>query len=244
MDTPQHFRTAINGFRREDVVRYLEYLNAKHTTEINRYVSEIDTLRKDLSKLQEAQGDAPEETAENQDLTELRRQLEESQAARKTLEEKVSSLEAAPAAEKDPEEDADLKAILEENDSLRARCKELEEKAAQQEKACADLKEELVTLKASEDVPAKNLAEQELEAYRRAERAERVANEKADVIYNRTNSVLDEASGKIEGASAELSQLAEKINGQLQQMQYSINSSKIALKSAVDTMQALRADNK
>ena len=36
MDAPQNFRTAINGFRREDVVRYLEYLNAKHMTEVNQ----------------------------------------------------------------------------------------------------------------------------------------------------------------------------------------------------------------
>ena len=36
MSAPQNFRSAFNGFNREDVVRYLEYINTKHTTQVNQ----------------------------------------------------------------------------------------------------------------------------------------------------------------------------------------------------------------
>ena len=45
MPAPQNFRSAFNGFNREDVVRYLEYINAKHTAEVNQLTSEADYLR-------------------------------------------------------------------------------------------------------------------------------------------------------------------------------------------------------
>ena len=44
--TQQTFRSALNGFNREDVVRYIEYLNSVHTAEINQLNSELDFLRK------------------------------------------------------------------------------------------------------------------------------------------------------------------------------------------------------
>ena len=45
MAAPKNFRSAFNGFNREDVVRYLEYINAKHTAEINQLTGEADYLR-------------------------------------------------------------------------------------------------------------------------------------------------------------------------------------------------------
>ena len=45
MAQQQTFRSAFNGFNREDVVRYIEYLNAQHAAEINRLQSELDFLR-------------------------------------------------------------------------------------------------------------------------------------------------------------------------------------------------------
>ena len=40
-----NFRSSINGFNRDDVVHYIEYLNTKHTAEINQMNSELDYLR-------------------------------------------------------------------------------------------------------------------------------------------------------------------------------------------------------
>ena len=223
MDTPQSFRTAINGFRRDDVVRYLEYLNAKHQTEMKRLTADNDALREEISHLMEQH--PSEDPASAQELEDVKLKLETALADKKALEETVSSLQKA-AAEIPLSQSEALKEAQTDNLALQERC--------------ALLQKQLKELK--EEQAQKDLNSQELEAYRRAERAERIANEKADLIYHRANSILDEASGKIEGASADLGELAEKINSQLQQMQYSINSSKIALKSAVDTMHALRTE--
>lgn len=44
----QNFRTAFNGFHRDDVVRYIEELNAKHKTEVNRLKSDLKHLQEKL----------------------------------------------------------------------------------------------------------------------------------------------------------------------------------------------------
>ena len=51
MAAPQNFRTAFNGFHKEDVVRYLEYINSKHTNQVNQLTAEAEELRKQLEKL-------------------------------------------------------------------------------------------------------------------------------------------------------------------------------------------------
>lgn len=40
----QTFRTAFNGFHKEDVVRYLDYLNHKHQNQVNQLQTELDEL--------------------------------------------------------------------------------------------------------------------------------------------------------------------------------------------------------
>ena len=60
MTMPQNFRSAFNGFNREDVVRYIEYINSRHNTEINVLKSELDLLQTrlrdipDVSALEES----------------------------------------------------------------------------------------------------------------------------------------------------------------------------------------------
>lgn len=45
MAAPQNFRSAFNGFNREDVVHYLEYINTKHNNQINQLTAENQELR-------------------------------------------------------------------------------------------------------------------------------------------------------------------------------------------------------
>ena len=45
MAAQMNFRSALNGFNRDDVVHYIEYLNAKHTAEVNQLKSELEFLR-------------------------------------------------------------------------------------------------------------------------------------------------------------------------------------------------------
>ena len=42
----QNFRSAFNGFNREDVVHYIEFLNSKHAADLNQLNAELEYLRK------------------------------------------------------------------------------------------------------------------------------------------------------------------------------------------------------
>lgn len=55
------FRTAFNGFNREDVVHYIEFLNKKNTVLVNQLKSENQALKDELAALRKA-GD-PEKDA-------------------------------------------------------------------------------------------------------------------------------------------------------------------------------------
>ena len=109
MAAVQRFRSAFNGFNREDVVHYIEYLNNQHKSQTEQLNTQLQAA---LAK-------------------------------------------ATP---------ADLQAQL---DAALAKCDELEQQLAQ------------ARLEAEKAVSS---AEAELEAYRRAERAERLAKERAQQI--------------------------------------------------------------
>lgn len=191
MEAPQNFRSAFNGFNREDVVRYLEYLNAKHNTQINQLNTEAQTLRQQVAKLEEELAAKPAVQDQSQEVKGLNAQLE------------------AAAAEKE---------------ALEAKCTELEQLLDEQSAPDA----------------APSLAEQELEAYRRAERAERIATQRADQIYDSVDAVLAQASGKIDGVSADLGAMADQVSAQLRQLESAVSISKLALQEAVETMNSLR----
>ena len=45
MAAPQNFRSALNGFNREDVVHYLEYINTKYQNQIDQLIAENQELQ-------------------------------------------------------------------------------------------------------------------------------------------------------------------------------------------------------
>ena len=51
MNEPQTFRSAFNGFHREDVVNHIAYMTTKHETLVKELRSENDTLRTELEDL-------------------------------------------------------------------------------------------------------------------------------------------------------------------------------------------------
>ena len=76
MSTPQNFRSAFNGFNREDVVHYLEYISTKHSNQINQLTSENQELRSALEQ-KPAMDQALLVEALQDQCTELTAQLEE-----------------------------------------------------------------------------------------------------------------------------------------------------------------------
>lgn len=195
MAAPQNFRSAFNGFNREDVVHYLEYINTKHNNQLNQLTAENQELR---AAVQQPSQDLQELVASLQaQCAELTAQLEAEKATNAELTEKLEALE--------------------------ARCSELENAEAP---AAAD------TLS--------TLASEELETYRRAERIEREAKERADLVYYQANGVLSEATAKVEGISSDITDIADQVMRQLTQLQMAVSSSKQALQDATSIMNTIR----
>jgi ElaB/YqjD/DUF883 family membrane-anchored ribosome-binding protein len=189
----QTFRNALGGFNREDVVHYIEYLNAQHAAEISQLNSELTFLR------DKAEHEIPV-------LAEL----------------------------------ANLK-----NDELveqqAARIRELFDRCQEQEKQIEQLKAELQ--QAQQQPPVnKPRMEDELEAYRRAERIERLARERAEQVYHQTNAVLADATVKVDEAAALIAQLSDKFVGELSELQAAVAGSNQSLRNAVATMYAIRPE--
>ena len=99
------------------------------------------------------------------------------------------------------------------------------------EARCAELEEQLASggqlVVASED--------NELETYRRAERAERLARDRAAQIYAQANAALADATVKVEAISDGMSALTEQFNAQLQ-------DGKKQLQEAVASLYAIRPE--
>lgn len=244
MATPFTFRSAFHGFHREDVIHYIEYLTAKHTAQINELNAEIDYLRSQLEDIT-PDADFPEQMMD----------------AQLQVEEELNQLENGNPVPQQPEE---LPA-QEDNRSrfaipeLQARCAALEKelaaareqflpaeplpdpRVAELEARCAALEAERdQALAALEQSRQQDHAALELETYRRAERTERIARERAEQIYHKTNGVLSQATIQVDGAACEIGEMADHVVEQLKLLQQAVLGSRQALADAAETMYALR----
>ena len=190
-----NFRTSFNGFNREDVVHYIEYMNTKHAGEISQLNSELDYLRT--------------------------RQVE------------------LPAPDADQEETIALQAtrIRELFDRCKALEEELEALKAEKEQLIAQANKPVEEPKA--EVP-KSCVEEELEAYRRAERAERYARERAENLYRQATGALADATIKVDDAANQVAQMSDKVIAQLAELQEVVAGSKQSLRDAAATMYTIR----
>ena len=197
MSTPQNFRSAFNGFNREDVVHYLEYINTKHNNQISQLSAENQELRTALEQRPEEDQTELVESLQNQ-CTDLTEQLE----------------------------------------AERNRCAELTARLEALQAQCDALSQQTPPAEPAEVMSA--LATEELEAYRRAERIEREARERAELVYFQANGVLKEASAKVDGISADITDMADQVMLQLTQLQIAVSSSKQALQDASSIMSSIR----
>lgn len=191
----QTFRSALNGFNREDVVRYIEYLNSVHTAEVNQLNSELNFLRNKQPVAAPVVDNGENDALVEQQATRIR--------------------------------------------ELFDRCRELETRLAeaQEEKTHAEEKLQAVLTQQSN---LQNRTNEELEAYRRAERIERQAKERAERLYHQTNGALADASIKVDEAAGQIGQLSDQVMAQLAQLQEAVAGSKQALKDAANTMYTIR----
>lgn len=186
-----NFRSALSGFNKEDVVRYIEYMNTKNASQVNQLLNENEELRNQLSQLA-AVPDLSE------DVAQLTSQVE-------ALTAKLEAVEA---------EKAQLKAEYE------------------------------ALLAGQAEAAAQKLAAQELEAYRRAEQAERAAKVRADQIYQQAIGTLAQATSQVDGAANNFQQVAEAIGNQMLLLQQVVDSGKNALLDAAATLYTISPENK
>ncbi len=137
--------------------------------------------------------------------------------------------------------------------ALEARCRELEQQlsiarqerdealaqreAAEQKLTSARQDREEALLRSCGE---KLEANRELEAYRRAERTERMARERAEQVYSETGTVLTQASNRIEAALRQMTGISQQVTGQLDTLQTAIASSRLALQDAAQTIDKLK----
>lgn len=180
MSATYNFRSAFNGFNREDVVHYIEYINSKNAAQVNQ-------LKSDLAAAQ-------------QESQTLRSGME--------LEAQVAELTAKCAA-------------------LAA---ELEAVTAQRDEAIA------------QQAQLQSRSDEELEAYRRAERMERQAQERTQAMYEKANAIVADATVKVDEASLTISGIADEVAAQLSVLQEAVSGSKQALKDATASLYAIRPE--
>ena len=161
------FRSALNGFNRQDVADYIAYLNNRHT-------SELEQLNNRLQSAQNRQ-----------------------------------------------KEDEDLK-----------------ERLAQAEARCAELEREL-----NQRGEALSTAQEvELETYRRAERMEREAKERADKICQQAYAVLGDATAQAEKVAEEVCDAAQQAVTQIEAYRDAVLNSRDALRKTIESLYNLKPE--
>lgn len=217
------FRSAFHGFNREDVVHYLDYLNKKHDEVLSQLTSEAEALRQKLENVADP--------AETESLKARCDQLE-------------SSLSAAEEEKKALREQAD--ALREELKQAREELKQTQEALSSTQTALSGAQEALRQAQADREADRARFGanqtrqELELEAYRRAERAERMARERADQVYRQTNGVLADATVKVEEAAEQIANISDHVMSQLDLLRSAVNGSKQALADAAAGLYSLK----
>ena len=183
MSTPQSFRSAFNGFNRDDVVKYLEYINSRHHAQVNQLTGENDYLRQQLEAAQAAPG-AQEELQRLQELCASQQaELEELRAVRTAMEARCSGMERE----------------LEEAQEARRRAEEAQRKAEEvQSTVRCGVEQELEAYRRAERM--------ERQARERSEQIYRQTN---SVLADATVQLEDSAGGIFELADQVMGQLEQ-----------------------------------
>ena len=176
MTAPQKFRSALNGFNREDVVHYIEFANSRHEAEVTQLKEQLEFYRKELAVQSVAA-----------------QQAENDRAA--ALEQKCAALEA-------------------ENDNLRQQLTEATQKQSS--------------------------VDEELEAYRRAERAERMAKTRVSQMYAQANAAIADTSANLDVAAENLGKVAQETMEKIQALQAAVTGSKQVISDAAAALGTIR----
>lgn len=262
MSDIQKFRKSMNGFNRHDVVTYIEYLNNKHNAQLiqlnNQLQAALAQPKVDAVVLERLQAENAQLKNEiNLQQAEIA-QLQTQSAAAATGED-TAYLQA---------ENANLQALL---NSLHAENAELKNQLAaapvaapadtesriaavrseyeyqintlknQYEAQLAALREELANRPAAPAVMS-SYAEEELAAYRRAERVERLAMERARQTRQQATNIITQASNQVQEAAKQLEDAAQNIAQQLESYKSTVINAGDVLSTTANALDAIAPD--
>ena len=247
MALQQDFRSAFNGFNREDVVHYIEQVNAKHNAEVSRLNADIQYLQDKLAQCEMNQGcaDLSDEALEQKfqeqadRIAELEEMLENKQSHELNNEASQDDVDVADLKEKNARQ-------AEQIASLQRQLAESQEATRAAKAALAQAEEDNDGLQALLDTAlsrqshVQSQQEAELSAYRRAERVERQARERAGQINDQVTGALADATAKVDEAAAHVSAVAEEVMQQIQKLQAAVSDSKLILKDAATSLYTIR----
>ena len=112
---------------------------------------------------------------------------------------------------------------------------------AEKEEAIAQLQQELHNQEQAEAVAAACVQEQELEAYRRAESAERRAMERVDQMFNQANGILGDIVVRLQENTNHVNEIAERVRADLEELENAAAHSKTILEDSTSMMTAIKA---
>lgn len=133
---------------------------------------------------------------------------------------------------------SDQRQINQDNAEVKVQLDKAKERIVQLEEALEEAQKPVAPVVVQAPQPA--ITADELEAYRRAERAERRAAERVAQIYEQANAALADAAVRADNSATQVSQFADALNLQVQQLLGAIASGKNSLQDAAAAMYAIR----
>ena len=215
---PYQFRSAINGFNREDVVAYIESSSMEHEAQLQTLQNEVQDLRLKLAEAREALSQAESAQKQEMDLEAVQERIrsleEENRSLREQMEERMT-----PAAAEE--------ALPGKNEPIRLDAPILPVG-------------EVLSVDAA---PSKDFSELELAAYRRAEIAERLARERTQDVYRKLQSVFQSTGMRLDQNRADLEALTRALQSDVTQMMSLLSSIQGAYRDAELSFGEVRDQN-
>ncbi len=232
MNAPQTFRSAFNGFNREDVVNHISYMSTKHETVANQLRSEAEALRQELAELRAQVGEG-----NTGRVPELEQALEDREAELSQRDMELSALR--------QELETANQHLAQREELLTAREKEMDvqdQEMALLRRELAKVREELAVVKESKPTAIEKSGNHwdELRAYRRAETAERRARERVNGLYDDASAALRTAGEGLGTTTAAIDVLVEKFREDLVALQEAIDAGRDSLTAAAENLKNIR----
>ena len=125
-------------------------------------------------------------------------------------------------------------------EQLRAEVARLQEALSEKEVLIDLLQEEAQQKAAKEEAEAVSVQEQELEAYRRAESAERRAMERVNQMFDQANGILGDIVVKLQANTENVNEIAEQVRCDLEALENASMNSKTILEESASMMTAIK----